>query len=129
MKFNKIHHVAIICSDYKVSKEFYTKKLEFTIIEEVYREERDSYMLQLEVGGAYQIELFSFPKPPKRLGTPESREACGLRHLAFEVDNVKSTKLELEKKGISVEPIKKYNGKLYTFFKDPDDLPIEIYEK
>jgi len=129
MKINKIHHVAIISSNYEVSKEFYTKILGLKIIQEVYREERNSYKLDLEVGADYQIELFSFPNPPKRLGLPDSKEACGLRHLAFEVDSVEETKLELEKHKILVEPIRIYQGKRYTFFKDPDNLPIEIYEK
>jgi glyoxylase I family protein len=129
VKFNKIDHVAIICSDYKKSKEFYVEKLGFKVIDEVYREERDSYKLDLEVGGIYQIELFSFPNPPKRLGLPDSKEACGLRHLAFEVDDIEKTKIELEEMGIGVEKIREYKGRKYTFFKDPDGLPLEIYEK
>jgi glyoxylase I family protein len=129
MRFNKIHHVAIISSNYKKSREFYVEKLGFKILDEVYRKDRDSYKLDLEVGGVYQIELFSFPNPPKRLGAPESREACGLRHLAFEVDDILETKKELEELGIEVEDIRKYQGKKYTFFKDPDGLPLEIYEK
>lgn len=126
MKFNKIHHVAIICSNYQVSKDFYVNKLGLEIINEVYRKERDSYKLDLKLGDN-QIELFSFPNPPKRLNSPE---ACGLRHLAFEVDNVEEVVDELISKNIDVEDIRvdEYTGKKYTFFKDPDGLPLELYE-
>ena len=125
MKFNKIHHVAIICSNYEVSKDFYVNKLGLEVINEVYREERDSYKLDLKLG-ENQIELFSFPEPPKR---PNSPEACGLRHLAFEVDNIEEVVNELESKNIDVEHIRidEYTGKKYTFFKDPDELPLELY--
>ena len=128
MKFNRIHHVAIICSDYKKSKEFYIEKLGFEIENEVYREERDSYKLDLKVAGIYQIELFSFPNPPERVNAPEAR---GLRHLAFEVDNLEETVTELNKKGIETEPVRidEITGKKFTFFKDPDNLPLEVYEK
>ena len=128
MKINRIHHVAIICSDYKKSKEFYIEKLGFEIENEVYREERDSYKLDLKVAGIYQIELFSFPNPPERVNAPEAR---GLRHLAFEVDNLEETVTELNKKGIETEPVRidEITGKKFTFFKDPDNLPLEIYEK
>ncbi len=128
MKINRIHHVAIICSDYKKSKEFYIEKLGFEIENEVYREERDSYKLDLKVAGIYQIELFSFPNPPERVNAPEAR---GLRHLAFEVDNLEETVTEFNKKGIETEPVRidEITGKKFTFFKDPDNLPLEVYEK
>lgn len=128
MKFNRIHHVAVICSDYQKSKEFYVEKLGFEIENEVFREERNSYKLDLKVAGIYQIELFSFPNPPERVNSPETR---GLRHLAFEVDNVEKTAAELNEKGIETEPIRidEITGKKFTFFKDPDNLPLEVYEK
>ena len=128
MKFNRIHHVAVICSDYQKSKEFYVEKLGFEIENEVFREERNSYKLDLKVAGIYQIELFSFPNPPERVNSPEAR---GLRHLAFEVDDVEKTAAELNEKGIETEPIRidEIAGKKFTFFKDPDNLPLEIYEK
>lgn len=128
MKFNRIHHIAIICSDYQKSKEFYVEKLGFEIENEVFREERNSYKLDLKVAGIYQIELFSFPNPPERVNSPEAR---GLRHLAFEVDNVEKTAAELNEKGIETEPIRidEITGKKFTFFKDPDNLPLEVYEK
>lgn len=128
MKFNRIHHVAVICSDYQKSKEFYVEKLGFEIENEVFREERNSYKLDLKVAGIYQIELFSFPNPPERVNSPEAR---GLRHLAFEVDDVEKTAAELNEKGIETEPIRidEITGKKFTFFKDPDNLPLEVYEK
>ena len=128
MKFNRIHHIAIICSDYQKSKEFYVEKLGFEIENEVFREERNSYKLDLKVAGIYQIELFSFPNPPERVNSPEAR---GLRHLAFEVDNVEKTAAELNEKGIETEPVRidEITGKKFTFFKDPDNLPLEVYEK
>lgn len=128
MIFNRIHHVAIICSDYKKSKEFYTEILGFEILKEVYREERDSYKLDLKVGDTYQIELFSFPTPPERVNNPEAR---GLRHLAFEVDDIEKAVKYLAEKGVIVEPVRvdETEGKKFTFFKDPDNLPLEIYEK
>jgi glyoxylase I family protein len=123
-----IHHIAIICSDYEKSKDFYANKLGFKIVQEIYREQRNSYKLDLEVGGCYQIELFSFPDPPKRVDRPE---ACGLRHLAFEVDDIEKACLELRNKGIEIEPIRvdENTKKKFTFFFDPDKLPLEIYEK
>ncbi|MCK0470240.1 VOC family protein [Halalkalibacter sp. APA_J-10(15)] len=128
MNLNHIHHVAIICSDYQKSKHFYTKVLNLPIIKETYREERDSYKLDLAVGAHNQIELFSFPNSPKRLSYPEAQ---GLRHLAFLVQNVEEAKAELEFNGISVEPIRldDTTGKRFTFFPDPDGLPIELYEQ
>ena len=126
MNFTKIHHVAIICSDYERSKDFYTNILGFEIIREVYRRERDSYKLDLKIGDN-QIELFSFKNSPERLSYPE---ACGLRHLAFEVLNIEETVQELKEKGINVEPIRidEFTGRKYTFFEDPDKLPLELYE-
>ncbi|MFY9532661.1 VOC family protein [Clostridium sp.] len=127
MDFNKIHHVAIICSNYEVSKEFYVEKLGFEIIREIYREERQSYKLDLKLGES-QIELFSFPNSPKR---PSYPEACGLRHLAFEVDDIEEAVKELKGKNIQVEEIRidEYTEKKFTFFNDPDGLPLELYEK
>lgn len=127
MKLNKIHHIAIICSNYEKSKKFYTEILGLTQKNEVYRKERDSYKLDLEVNGLYQIELFSFPDPPAR---PSFPEAAGLRHLAFEVENIEEAVEELGEKGIEVEPIRvdEFTEKKFTFFADPDGLPIELYE-
>jgi glyoxylase I family protein len=128
LKLNKIHHIAIICSDYSVSKRFYTEVLGLEVIQEVYRVERKSYKLDLAVGGQYQIELFSFPNPPKRTSRPE---AAGLRHLAFEVDNMEAAILALSDHKVVTEPIRvdEHTGKRFTFFADPDGLPIEFYEK
>jgi len=128
MKLNQIHHVAVICSDYTISKAFYTEILGLEIVNEVYREERDSYKLDLAVGGRYRIELFSFPNPPERLNRPEAR---GLRHLAFEVDDIQESVQELEGKGVQVELVRidPVTGKAYTFFMDPDGLPLELVEK
>ena len=127
MQINKIHHVAIICSDYPKSKHFYTDVLGFKIIQETYREARDSYKLDLQVGNGAQIELFSFPNPPQRVNRPE---ACGLRHLAFEVDDIHGAVKYLRSRGIEVEEIRldELTNKLFTFFPDPDNLPIEIYQ-
>lgn len=123
----KIHHIAIICSDYEVSKKFYTEILGLNIIREVYREERQSYKLDLAIGEHYVIELFSFPNPPKRPSRPES---CGLRHLAFSVENVNEKREELIQKGSNCEEIRidEFTGKEFFFTQDPDDLPLEFYE-
>lgn len=128
MQLNKIHHVAIICSDYEKSKEFYVNVLGLTVLKETYRESRNSYKLDLEVGGLYQIELFSFPKPAER---PSYPEAMGLRHLAFEVDDLEVAAEELKSKNIIVEEIRidQITNKKFTFFVDPDGLPLELYEK
>lgn len=125
--FKAIHHIAIICSDYQRSKTFYTQTLGFKIINEVYRAERDSYKLDLAVSEHSQIELFSFPHPPKRVSQPE---ACGLRHLAFSVDDVQAVVDELSEKQVICEPIRidDITGKTFTFFQDPDGLPIELYQ-
>lgn len=128
LKLNKIHHVAIICSDYEKSKHFYTKILGLKIVLEAYREERSSYKLDLEVGGQYQIELFSFPDTPAR---PSRPEATGLRHLAFEVDNIDEAVFHINKYDVVTEPIRidETTCKRFTFFADPDGLPLELYEK
>ena len=123
MKLNKVHHVAVICSDYERSKQFYTDVLGMKINSEHYREKRDSWKAD-----SYVVELFSFPNPPAR---PSYPEAAGLRHLAFEVDDLMAAVSELDSKGIKHEPIRtdEYTGKLFVFFNDPDGLPIELYEK
>jgi glyoxylase I family protein len=128
LKINKVHHIAIIASDYQKSKYFYTEILGLQIVREVYREARNSYKLDLAIRENYIIELFSFPNPPARPSRPES---CGLRHLAFEVEDVAEAKQILEAKGIEVEDIRidEFTGKKFTFFADPDDLPIEFYEQ
>jgi glyoxylase I family protein len=125
---NRVHHLAIICSDYKKSKAFYTKILGLEIIWEIYRKERQSYKLDLALNGQYIIELFSFPSPPPR---PSRPEGTGLRHLAFEVDNLKSEIERLKGYNIICEPIRldETTNKRFTFFADPDNLPIELYEK
>lgn len=125
---NRIHHIAIICTDYEKSKRFYTEILGLTIVKETYRAERQSYKLDLAVNGVYQIELFSFPSPPAR---PSKPEACGLRHLAFEVENLAEVIKKLEAKGVQTEPIRvdEITGKRFTFFADPDNLPLELYER
>jgi len=126
--FNRIHHVAIICSDYARSKHFYVEILGLKVVREIYREDRKSFKLDLQVGEQYQIELFSFSDPPARASRPE---ACGLRHIAFEVDNVEETARKLTTRGVAVEPIRvdETTNKRFTFFADPDGLPIEIYER
>ncbi len=125
--FKCIHHIAIICSNYEKSKRFYIETLGMEVVREVFREERQSFKLDLKVGDTYQIELFSFPNPPKRVSSPE---ACGLRHIAFEVEDVQATAQRLKSKGVDVEAIRvdEFTNKRFTFFRDPDGLPIEIYE-
>lgn len=127
VKLKRIHHIAIICSNYEKSKRFYIDTLGLNVLREVYREERQSYKLDLEVNGLYQIELFSFPNPPDR---PSFPEAAGLRHLAFEVDDIEEWKEYLISNGVDVEQVRidLYTDKKFTFFADPDGLPIEIYE-
>lgn len=126
MKLNKIHHVAIIVSDYEKSKDFYVNKLGFEIIRENYRKEREDYKLDLRLGDC-ELELFSMKNSPKRLTRPE---ACGLRHLAFRVENIEEVIEELNKKGIETEPIRidEFTKKKMTFFSDPDNLPLELHE-
>lgn len=123
----EIHHIAIICSDYEVSKKFYTETLGLTIAAEHYRAERKSYKLDLQLGDRYVIELFSFPHPPVR---PSRPEAAGLRHLAFAVDDLPLAIQLLSDKGVFTEPMRvdEFTGKRFAFFADPDGLPIELYE-
>lgn len=127
LSLQKVHHIAIICSDYQVSKAFYTEVLGMTVIREVYREERKSYKLDLALKDRYVIELFSFPDPPARVSRPE---AAGLRHLAFEVSSVEEAIVFLASKDVMAEPVRtdEYTGKKFTFIADPDGLPIEFYE-
>jgi glyoxylase I family protein len=128
ISINKVHHIAIICSDYQKSKTFYTDVLGLTIIREIYREERQSYKLDLALNGVYTIELFSFPNPTPR---PSRPEAAGLRHLAFEVNDIEQTIDFLSSKNIESEAIRidPTTNKRFTFIADPDNLPIEFYEK
>lgn len=128
MQISALHHVALICSDYPRSKHFYTQVLGLRVIAEAYREARDSYKLDLALPDGSQLELFSFPDPPPR---PSYPEACGLRHLAFEVADVDAATLALRGHGVEVEPVRvdEYTGRRYTFFADPDGLPLELYER
>lgn len=123
----RIHHVAVICSDYAASKRFYTEVLCLRVLAENYRAARDSWKLDLGLPDGGQIELFSFPAPPSR---PSRPEACGARHLCFAVDDVEAAKAALEAKGQVVEPVRvdEYTGRKFTFLPDPDGLPIELYE-
>jgi len=123
----RIHHAAIICSDYERSKHFYVQILGLKVVAENLRPERQSYKLDLELPDGSQIELFSFPNPPARPSYPEAR---GLRHLAFEVADVAQCKAVLEAQGVAVEPIRvdEHTNKRFTFFADPDGLPLELYE-
>ncbi len=127
MRLDRVHHVAIICSDYAESKRFYTEVLGLPTIREVYRAERGSYKLDLALPDGAPIELFSFPDPPSR---PNSPEAQGLRHLAFATGDLDGTVRDLVGRGVAVEPVRvdEHTGKRYTFFKDPDGLPLELYE-
>ena len=122
-----VHHIAIICSNYEQSKKFYTEVLGCTILKETYRAERDSYKLDLAIGGSHIIELFSFPNPPARPSQPES---CGLRHLAFSVKDIEASIAALASHGVICEPIRvdTLTNKRFTFFADPDGLPLELYE-
>ena len=127
LTINKIHHVAIICSDYEVSKRFYTQIMGFKVIAQNYRAGRNSYKLDLAVNGAYAIELFSFPCPPDR---PSRPEATGLRHIAFEVPDINAAITWLAQNQVQAEPVRidEFTGKQFTFISDPDGLPIEFYE-
>lgn len=127
MQFSGLHHVAIIASDYPRSKHFYTEVLGLPVIAEVYREARDSWKLDLRLADGMQIELFSFPAPPPRVSRPE---ACGLRHLALRVADIEEAVRHLQQHGVEVEAIRvdEYTGKRFTFFADPDGLPLELYE-
>ncbi len=128
MHILRTHHVAIICADYQKSRHFYTTILGLEIVSEVYRAERQSYKLDLRLPDQTQIELFSFTNPPQR---PSYPEACGLRHLAFEVDDIYQSVQDLEGQGVAVEKIRvdEWTGKKFTFFVDPDGLPLELYER
>jgi glyoxylase I family protein len=127
MRLLGTHHVAIISSNYAISKRFYNEILKLEIVSEVYRQDRDSYKLNLRLPDQTEIELFSFPDPPRR---PSYPEACGLRHLAFAVDDLEQTVADLRRHEVSVEDIRvdEYTGKRFTFFADPDGLPLELYE-
>jgi len=127
MNICRVHHVAIICSNYEASKDFYTRILGFQVMNEVYRKERNSYKLDLCVGGEYQIELFSFASPPDRASFPE---AAGLRHLAFAVTNIEEAVKHLNRCDVETESIRidEITGKKFVFFQDPDGLPLELYE-
>lgn len=127
MQLRRIHHVAIIASDYGRSKAFYTEVLGLRVLAENYRAERDSYKLDLALPDGAQLELFSFPDPPAR---PSRPEAQGLRHLAFVVPDVAAALAELRARGIATEDVRvdEYTGKRFAFFADPDGLPLELYE-
>ena len=122
-----IHHVAILTDDYEKSKKFYTEILGFKIIQEIFREERNSYKLDLEINGKYQIELFSFPDYKERASQPEAK---GLRHLAFAVSDVESSIVFLRSKNVDVQDVRvdEFSGKKFTFFYDPNGQPLELYE-
>jgi glyoxylase I family protein len=128
LNLQSIHHVAIICSDYSASKKFYTEILGFRIVAEHYRDDRKSFKLDLSLRDQYCIELFSFPDAPPRLSRPEGR---GLRHLAFAVGDLDASINQLKLKGVATEPVRidEYTGKRFTFFADPDQLPLELYEQ
>lgn len=127
MILSKIHHIAIIVSNYETAKDFYVNKLNFPIIRENYRPERNDWKLDLRVNEYTELEIFAEPDPPKRVNRPE---ACGLRHLVFCVESVEQTVKELAEVGIDCEPIRvdAYTGKKMTFFQDPDGLPLELHE-
>ena len=128
LQLNKVHHIALICSDYEKSLEFYTHVVGCQVIAEHWREEQQSYLTKLSLNGEYVIELFSYPSPPQR---PSYPEAAGLRHLAFEVDDIEEQVAELDRLGVAHEAIRTdmTTGKHFVFFNDPDDQPLEMYEK
>ena len=125
--FQRLHHIAILSSDYAQAKDFYVRILGLRVLQETHRVERQSWKLDLAGAGDLQIELFSFPQPPPR---PTRPEACGLRHLAFAVENLDAAVAHLRAEGVAVEPVRtdELTGKRFTFFKDPDELPLELYE-
>ena len=127
MRLSSIHHIAIIVSDYEAAKDFYVNKLGFQVIRENYRPERRDWKLDLRLSDTVELEIFAEENPPKRVNHPE---ACGLRHLAFHVDDVEAVVGELAELGISCEPVRTdaYTGKKMTFFFDPDGLPLELHE-
>lgn len=128
LQLNKVHHIALICSDYQKSLEFYTRVVGCQVIAEHWREEQQSYLTKLSLNGEYVIELFSYPSPRQR---PSYPEAAGLRHLAFEVDDIEEQVAELDRLGVAHEAIRTdmTTGKHFVFFNDPDDQPLEMYEK
>ncbi|MBD9470033.1 VOC family protein [Pseudoxanthomonas sp. PXM01] len=128
MQLAGLHHVAIIASDYTRSKRFYTEVLGLRVVGEHYRDERDSWKLDLALPDGTQVELFSFPSPPPRVSRPE---ACGLRHLALRVTDLDEAVAHLNAHGVVTEPVRvdEYTGRRFTFFADPDDLPLELYEQ
>jgi glyoxylase I family protein len=127
MNLAGIHHVAIIASDYARSKRFYVEVLGLQVVAEAYREARDSWKLDLRLADGAQLELFSFPAPPPRMSRPE---ACGLRHLAFRVADLDAALAHLRTYGLDAEPVRvdEYTGRRFSFFADPDGLPLELYE-
>ncbi len=127
LQLTAVHHIAIIVSDYETSKRFYTETLGFSVLGEYYRAERNSYKLDLALNGQYLIELFSFPNPPAR---PSRPEAVGLRHLAFSVPDLDAAIAHLNQQGVQTEPVRtdEHTGRRFTFFADPDGLPLELYE-
>lgn len=127
MRFSRVHHIAVICSNYEISRRFYTEILGLDILAETFRSARNSYKLDLRISDGVQIELFSFTDSPARLSHPE---ACGLRHLAFEVDDIDASIKHLANHKVPVEPVRidEGTGSRFTFFADPDGLPIELYE-
>ncbi|HJB16405.1 MAG TPA: VOC family protein [Candidatus Blautia excrementipullorum] len=127
MNLSKIHHIAIIVSDYEVSKDFYVNKLGFPVIRENYRPERDDWKLDLRINETTELEIFGVKNPPARVTRPE---AAGLRHLAFYTENIEDVVAELNEKGITAEPVRtdEFSGRKFTFFADPDGLPIELHE-
>lgn len=127
MRLKSVHHIAIIASNYEKSRHFYCDILGLTLLSEVYREERQSWKADLALNDQYVIELFSFPNPPKRVSRPE---ACGLRHLAFAVQDLEQMVSYLATHNVICEPIRidPYTERQFTFFSDPDDLPLELYQ-
>lgn len=123
----RTHHIALIVSDYPKAKAFYTGVLGLAVIAETWRAERESWKLDLALPEGGQLELFSFPSPPAR---PSRPEACGLRHLAFAVDDIDLAIARLAEEGVVCEPVRidPLNGNRYTFFADPDGLPLELVE-
>ena len=128
LQLDKVHHIAIICSDYRRSLDFYTQVLGLKVLAENYRADSQSYKTDLALGDEYVIELFSFPSPPMR---PSHPEAAGLRHLAFAVESIDEAVHELDALGVAHENIRidGYTGKRFVFFYDPDNQPLELYEK
>lgn len=122
-----LHHVALICADYPRSRDFYVRVLGLTVLAEHYRAARDSWKLDLGLPDGGQLELFSFPEPPPR---PSRPEAQGLRHLAFRVESLEPVIARLAAEGVVCEPVRvdEYTGRRFTFFADPDGLPLELYE-